>query len=246
MTTQHWIFLSPHLDDVTLSCGGLVWCLTQHGYRVEIWTLMSGFPPDEAYSEFARQNHQAWGKSGREAIVMRRAEDRAACDVLGVTPRHFEIPDAIYRRDPASSEFVVNNDEELFSRKPETTLVGEIASILDREIQPEAVLVMPMGLGGHIDHRAVRTAGEKLPGDHLYYIDYPYILWSYEDIHQGGESWQRVPHDLNQDALEAWQDAVLCYTSQLSSFWRDEEETRLALNNYLAGGGGRLWRKAEG
>jgi len=52
-----------------------------------------------------------------------------------------------------------------------------------------------------------------------------------------------IPRLLNQDALKAWQAAVLCYASQLSGFWRDESETCLALRNYLAGGGGRLWER---
>lgn len=246
MTTQHWIFLSPHLDDVALSCGGLVWDMTQHKLRVEIWTVMSGIPPDESYSQFATQIHRAWGKSGHNALLMRLAEDRSACDVLGASARHFDIPDAIYRRDPASHEFVVNNNEELFSRKPEEALVRDIAAVLEKDFPPRAVMVMPMALGGHIDHRAVRSAGEIQPGDHLYYVDYPYILRDFEGAHLARRGWQRLPRTLNKAALKAWQDAVLCYTSQLGSFWRDEKETRLALNNYLAGGGGRLWRKLEG
>lgn len=245
MSLQHWVFLSPHLDDVALSCGGLVWDLAQHGDHVHIWTLMSGFPPDEAYSEFAQRNHLAWGKSGRKAIVMRRAEDRAACDVLGAWPRYFEIPDAIYRRNLSTGEFVVRDNQELFSRQPEEDLVREIAAGLAREIPSEATLVMPMGLGRHIDHRAVRAAGEMLPGAHFYYADYPYILRDFERANVDGETWQELPRNLNKEALCAWQDAVLCYTSQLSSFWRDEEETRLALNNYLAGGGGRFWQKSK-
>ena len=75
MSNDQWIFISPHLDDVALSCGGLVWRLAQEGQQVSIWTVLAGDPPDEDYSEFARINHQRWGISGVEAIAMRREEE---------------------------------------------------------------------------------------------------------------------------------------------------------------------------
>ncbi len=49
MIKQHWIFLSPHLDDVALSCGGLVLDLAQQGFVVDNWTLMGGYPHDEIF-----------------------------------------------------------------------------------------------------------------------------------------------------------------------------------------------------
>ena len=241
MKQGHWIFLSPHFDDVALSCGGLLWELTSQGDLVEVWTIMAGYPWDEDYSTFAQQNHLAWGKAGREAIDMRRAEDQAACDVLGAKLRHFDWPDVIYRKCADSGDPVVNTNEELFNEPPEPALVDEIAAALINEIPQTAALALPMGLGGHLDHRAVVEAGKQLPGVHYYYADYPYILWRFDSPILTTNTFQKIPRNFSKEALQAWQDAVLCYRSQLSSFWRDDEEARLALNNYLAGGGGRLW-----
>lgn len=242
MDTKHWIFISPHFDDVALSCGGLVWYLTQQSHLVEVWTLMAGLPPDGPYSDLAKQNHLAWGMSGERAIRMRKAEDHAACEVLGAQARHFNWQDAIYRFDPASGDALVNSDESLFSKQPEAKLVEEIFMMLEKEIPGEAELVLPMGIGNHIDHRAVSLAGEKLGRTDYFYVDYPYILENFDASHFKEGSWTKWPSVLNQEALKNWQDAVLCYASQLSAFWRDKAETRLALRNYLAGGGGRLWR----
>jgi LmbE family N-acetylglucosaminyl deacetylase len=244
MNTNRWIFISPHLDDVALSCGGLVWNLTQMGYMVEVWTLMAGLPTDEDFSPFAELIHQTWGLSGAAAFSARRKEDRAACAVLGAELRHFDWLDAIYRRDTQTGESVVDDLEALFGCPPETNLVEEIGAVLREEVPEGTQLVFPIGLGGHVDHQAVVRVGERFGGDAYYYADYPYILETFDSPDFQPNQWRNIAHPLGQDALDAWQASVLCYTSQLSTFWRDEAETRLALRNYLAGGGGRLWEKS--
>ncbi len=243
MTKENWIFISTHLDDVTLSCGALVWALSQQGHDVSVWTVMAGFPTDEDYSEFAQQNHRTWGKSGVEAIEMRREEDRAACQILGAGCRHFDFPDVIYRNDPETGEPMVNNDEELFGKAPDAWLVREIAEMLQREVSNTAALILPVGLGGHIDHRVVAAAGEQYGKVTRYYVDYPYILSEFNNPILTDGNLTKIGRSFSEAALTAWQDAVLCYRSQLGAFWRGDAEVRLALRNYLAGGGGRLWIK---
>jgi len=243
MSREYWIFLSPHYDDVALSCGGLVWDIVNNGGHVQIWTIMAGYPPDENYSPFAQQNHRTWGKSGRDAIDMRREEDKAACDILGAIPRHFGWPDVIYRKNEDSGVPVVNSDEELFNNPPQPSLVDDIVDHLTKQIPSAAALVVPMGLGGHLDHRAVVQAGERLPRVDFYYADYPYILKSFDSPTLVEDKFQKIPQFLSKEALEAWQESILCYRSQLSWFWRDDDEERLSLRNYLAGGGGRFWEK---
>jgi LmbE family N-acetylglucosaminyl deacetylase len=245
MNKQHWIFLSPHLDDVALSCGGLVSDITRSGHRVEVWTFMAGLPDDGNYSAFAQLIQAAWGVSGRDALLTRRAEDRAACAVLGAEVRHCDWLDAIYRRDAQTGEPVVNDLAALFSQAPEPDLVAEIAAMLAREVPEGAHLVMPVGLGGHVDHQAVVAAGERSGRVDFYYADYPYVLEHFDNSNFQAQAWQSVPQPLDEKALLAWQESVLCHSSQLSTFWRDETETRLALRNYLAGGGGRLWVKTR-
>jgi LmbE family N-acetylglucosaminyl deacetylase len=243
MKQDQWIFLSPHFDDVALSCGGLVWDLVNQGNQVEIWTVMAGYPPDENFSPFAQQNHRTWGKSGREAIDMRKEEDRAACEILGAVLHHLHWPDVIYRRQEDLETPVVSNNDELFNNPPEPTLVDEIVHYLTKQVPSEVTLVLPMGLGGHLDHRVVVHAGTRLPRVDFYYADYPYILKSFDSPLLKKDEFQRVPQYLSKEALEAWQEAILCYRSQLSWFWRDDDEERLSLHNYFAGGGGRLWKR---
>lgn len=213
MSSEHWIFISPHFDDVALSCGGLVYTLTRQGHRVEIWTIMGGFPSSEKYSAFADQNHRAWGISGVEAIEMRRDEDRAACEVLGAKPRYYDWLDAIYRLNPQTGAPLVNNNDGLFSRPPEKSLVDEIAAMLIKEIPADASVIGPIGLGNHIDHRAVMQAMGAFPRTVAYYADYPYILEHFDHPAITENQFSKQPITLTQAALKAWQDAVLCYAS---------------------------------
>jgi LmbE family N-acetylglucosaminyl deacetylase len=243
MTDSTWIFISPHFDDVVLSCGALVWSLTQEGQPVEIWTVMGGYPADEVFSPFADAMHQAWGLTGHTVVEIRRAEDRAACEVLGAQPRHWDWPDVIYRRDSQTHAYSVNNNTELFGNAPNVKLVTDIASKLTDALPVDARIVLPIGLGSHVDHRTVVQAGKKLAGEKHYYADYPYVLTDFNHPLLLKKVYQPVPQAFKPEALTAWQDAILCYDSQVGEFWRDEAETRLALRNYFSGGGGRLWQK---
>lgn len=242
MDKKHWIFISPHFDDVALSCGGLVWELTQQDHAVEVWTIMGGFPADDVYSDFAQQNHLAWGMSGEAAVRMRRAEDHAACEILGAQARHFSWPDVIYRQDPDTGNAMVHDNEELFGKPPEPWLVEAISGMLEEKVPEGTLLVLPIGLGGHIDHRTVVLAGKRYRREKRYYADYPYILNDFSNPLINDGTYIKQPHNLSEDALKAWQSSVLSYASQLSTFWRNKTESRLALRNYMAGGGGRLWQ----
>ncbi len=244
MSSQRYIFLSPHFDDVALSCGGLLHHLSRQGRAIEVWTIMGGFPPEGTFSDFAKEMHLEWGMTGAEVVQVRRGEDNAACQVMGAQPRHFDWLDAIYRQDPTTGLPLVNNDDELFGKSPEPGLVQQINDILLQEITDGAKLVIPISLGNHIDHRAVRQAGELSGQVDLYYADYPYVLGDPNNPQNHPNKWSQVSNQLDEADLKAWQEAVLCYASQLSMFWRDENEVKLALRNYSAGGGGRLWQKA--
>jgi LmbE family N-acetylglucosaminyl deacetylase len=107
------VYLSPHFDDVVLSCGGLVWEQLQAGQPVEIWTLGAGVPQEGlALSEFAQQLHERW-QTGIEAVATRRMEDETAMLRLGAVARYWDLPDCIYRRLPDGS-WLVEGEEDLW------------------------------------------------------------------------------------------------------------------------------------
>jgi len=245
-----WIFLSPHFDDVALSCGGLVWELARQGNRVEIWTICSGLPPDLTLPPFARQLHERWRTGGPETVELRRLEDEEACRRLGVLPRTFGVPDCIYRRLPGSSEPLVQGEEDLYKpvHPAEESLVTALAQDLEGVLPPGAQLASPLGLGRHVDHRLTRTAAEMAAAHAkaaslVYYADYPYVVRPAAGLDLAADPHlEIVAYPISTPALQAWQAAIEAYASQLSTFWSGPEEMRAAIAEY-ANGGVRLYRE---
>ena len=92
-----YVYLSPHLDDVALSCGGRVWLQAQAGARVAVVTVFAGAPePGDGLSPFAQSLHERWEQPSG-AVRMRQEEDREALSVLGAAALHWPYTDCVYR-----------------------------------------------------------------------------------------------------------------------------------------------------
>jgi LmbE family N-acetylglucosaminyl deacetylase len=242
---MRWIYLSPHFDDVVLSCGGLVWEQVQAGQPVEVWTVCAGAPAaGTSLSDFALQLHQRW-QTEEEAVASRQSEDQAAVNRLGARLRYWNLPDCIYRQLPDGS-WLVNGEEDLW--KPvhslEQPLVRRLAAWLAEDLRVEDILVSPLTLGNHVDHFLVRAAAEHLNRPLMFYPDYPYAAAAGADLAQKtAPGWQKRCYPVSHAALSAWQDGVGCYTSQISTFWGGISEMHAALESYWqAGGGTCLWQ----
>ena len=241
-----WIYISPHLDDAVLSCGGMIRSQVKQGDRVQIWTVCARENPYLQLSEFAKTLHDRW-ETGDETVAIRRREDIVASGVLGAEVAHLTYYDVIYRRLPDGTP-IVTCDIELFM-PPESAEVDEARQVLTPYLDSISIgarVVGPLTMGGHRDHRLVRTLlEERFPGL-LYFADYPYIAQYELDIHEFTAGMKiGYQEDVPESALGAWQDAVAQYSSQISSFWKDEADMRTQLRQYwLTGEGSRLWEKS--
>ena len=249
---MQWIYLSPHLDDVVLSAGGLVWEQVQAGESVQIWTICAGDPPPPPYTPFAEELHARWGADGAQASAVRRGEDRAACAGLGAGIRHSPLPDCIYRRLPGNGRPLISERDDLFRPFPaaEGARSAEIAAWIAEALPAGARLVSPLALGGHVDHRLVRAAAESLGRPLWFYADYPYVVddpLNHSDLRgQMSEYHPALERGLSAPGLAAWQNAVAAYSSQVSSFWGSLDEMRARIAAYNQGGGGTiLWQRPE-
>ena len=191
---MQWIYLSPHFDDVALSCGGLIWEQTQTAERVEIWTICAGNPPDEDFSEFAEQKHKSW-QTDRKAVDQRRREDSSSAEILGAGIRHYQILDCIYRKDPVSGDFLYASEKSLWGpiHQSDLGIIDMLAEHLSRELPPQVNIVSPLGIGNHVDHLLTRAAAGRLNRSLLYYPDFPYVLQElgkFAELHQLG--WAEV------------------------------------------------------
>ncbi len=214
---MRWIYLSPHLDDAVLSAGGLIYDQAQSGTPVEIWTLMAGSPPEGEFSQFAQLQHYMWGfPSAETAIRARRQEDRNAAAIVDARPVHFDFLDCIYRRG-LNGEWLYS-DISVPPQEEDAALVDQIAkAILDR-IQPDDRVVCQLAIGSHVDHLLVRQGAEKTSLPLLYDIDIPYYLSRQDEFDPGSAGMKETIHSVTDAGLQAWQEAVLEYKSQLPWF----------------------------
>jgi LmbE family N-acetylglucosaminyl deacetylase len=214
---MRWIYLSPHLDDAILSAGGLIYDQVQSGIPVEIWTILSGYPPEGEFSQFAQLQHYVWGfPTAEAAISARRTEDRNAASIVGARTVHFDFLDCIYRRGP--------EDEWLYSdisvppHAGDAALPGQIAEAILARLQPDDVVVCQLAVGSHVDHLLVRQGAEKMARHLLYDIDIPYYLSKPEELAPKSAGMKESVHSVTDAGVKAWHQAVIEYKSQLPLF----------------------------
>lgn len=110
----------------------------------------------------------------------RRAEDRAACQIVDCAYHCLELPDA-----PDRPEVRDGLDRFMPYGPPHLGIVNEIVHRLRPRLSSPATLFAPLAVGGHIDHRIVHEAARTLAyqlGPTLrlvYYEDLPYALADY-------------------------------------------------------------------
>jgi LmbE family N-acetylglucosaminyl deacetylase len=255
--THHHIYLSPHLDDAVLSCGGRIWRQVQAGDRVLVVTVFAGKPsPDVPLSPFAQALHAAWELV--DATAARREEDAAALALLGTESVYWPYTDCIYRRMPDGG-FPYASEEALFGdvHSSDEALIAELAGRFRAlALEPASVIYAPLAVGCHVDHQIVRRAVAGLEGV-TYYEDYPYAgKPGAVEGSLGIERWQEEVVPLSSDALEAKIAAIACYSSQFITLgWADAEEMAAAVRAFAgrafaqqAGDGAsveRYWRSSR-
>lgn len=166
------LFLSPHLDDVAFSCGGLVAQLGDAGWRTVMATAFTRSVPDPTGFALACQTDKGLGPEV-DYMALRREEDRAAAAILGTEPRWLDLPEAPHRGyGSAPALFGPLRDEDDIW-KPLAILVAELVGTLCPDL-----VIAPQGLGSHVDHRQLITAVLALtdPPPLAFYRDAPYAI----------------------------------------------------------------------
>lgn len=247
-TTCDALYLAPHLDDVALSCGAHIFQRAAAGQRILIVTVMAGSPPQAAQSDYIASLHERWQLAG-DAAAERRAEDRAACAILGADSLHLAVPDCIYRSDPKNGAPFYVSDDDIFGdiHPAEQVLEAEIAGLL-RGLPSAAQVVAPLGVGHHVDHLLVRAAAERAwPLGLTYYEDYPYAAVHGSLRRVLGDdlrAWRPDVQEITAAGLQAKCDAIWSFRSQMSTFFADRQSMDAQVSGYIEQTGGeRLWSR---
>ena len=239
------IFLSPHPDDAVLSCGGWIYQLAQNGERPIVMTIFGGDrPADVPLSSFALSLHERW-QLGADAPARRRDEDRAACDRLACYLLPLPFADAAYRVEPVTRHYVYDSEEAIFGEVRDREVIDRVVEAVQARLQhvsDKVRLVVPLTAGKHVDHVITRMAAERLNADVIYYEDYPYAeqpermthVWGRAEGAAGGTAreWASETVGLSEAALQAKIEAFLEHRSQISTFYRDDEEVRQRMRAY--------------
>lgn len=220
------VFLSPHYDDIALSCGGTAALVSQNNGTADV-ALIFGDHPDPAapLTDFAKSMHAQWGMDAESVIAGRRTEEAAASAVLGTNDLFLPFRDAIYRGARYTSDPV------LFGAptEDEANLPGDIAAAagLNGSAYPTVRVYAPLAIGFHVDHQHAFRAGMHL-------ADAGWDVWFYEDLPyalRAGAKDRRIAAiaDLVSpgpviDVEPVWEEkiaAILAYPSQLSTIFED-------------------------
>lgn len=240
------IFLSSHLDDAILSCGGIIRRLTRAGQSGLIVSVLAGDPPQGGLSDFALSLHTRW-QLGNDAVARRRAEDVNACNLVGADWLHWPVPECIYRQNDMSGDHLYTSEESLFDsvKASEVGLIAALARRIDSLPSFDA-LFAPLAAGNHVDHQLTRLAAELSlgPAALTYYEDYPYAQneGNIAAALDEKDSWRSEVIRLELADIDTKIGAIACYESQTSTFFRDHQDLAHQVGLYTRQvGGERLW-----
>lgn len=235
------LFISPHADDVPLSCGAF---LSHLCHTLEepatVLTVMSGDVPEPLpQTPIVQDLHQRW-HIGHNPSLERRAEDTRACEILGAQVQHTPIMDCVYRT--IDGEALYPDEASLFgelhAHDPAFAQLDQWSDEFD--IVPDT-LYLPMAIGNHVDHQLVRAWGLKFSGSHpqmtvKFYQDYPYSenqKAMQKTVDTFPVSIYPVPFACSEQDIENKLKSIEAYRSQLSTFWHSVAEMRQSIRQYM-------------
>jgi LmbE family N-acetylglucosaminyl deacetylase len=236
------LVVSPHLDDAVLSAGGLIAAAASLGHPVVVATVFAGSPTAPVTSQFGRSLLEAWGLGEADPMAGRRAEDLRATAELGARAVHLPLLDALFRRD-SSGAHLYEDVTDVFSGFPARgdPAIESARTALDEivgDVQP-ALVIGPMGIGGHVDHVLVRDVVAALRPQKSHLLSYEDLPYASADvaIEVGLNRGLSPIAVLFEGHWTAKARAVVAYASQLPAVsWRTDALDDLHARALILGG----------
>jgi LmbE family N-acetylglucosaminyl deacetylase len=229
-----YIYISPHFDDVAFSCSGTICSQKAQGIQVLVVTLFAG-DPQPPFSSLAQTCHQLWQiPEGTSPYHIRKVEDAQAMSVLGVDYAWLNWLEAIYRLPDLSDLSEINDQHADVHLDPIFSTLNQWLIDL-HATYPNAIIVVPLGVGGHRDHRILcQTALNAL--DHatlLFFEDFPYVAYLPEEATTLARSYNLMPLEVDISRhLEQRIQAASCYQSQHSMLFYPPSSFRDMIREY--------------
>lgn len=243
------LFLSPHLDDAVLSCGGLIHHLVQSGEQVVIVTAMAGAPRSPLPDSPLLRAAQAHWDGSPDPTAIRRTEDAQAAGCLGAQVYHLPLPECAFRA-------TVCGTGDWIALYPDyDSPFGDIndaddarLTLFETRLPFPAITAIyaPLGVDEHVDHRLVRdwalvlTGSTDAPALH-FYEEYPHAR-NRAAVQRAEQHYeQQIPPlalarlvvALADDDLDAKLKAMQCYASHLHILWNDFAEMEAMAREFM-------------
>jgi LmbE family N-acetylglucosaminyl deacetylase len=163
------VAVSPHLDDAAFSAGGTLAKLAGEGAAVTVVTCFTGNVAAPTGFALACQLDKGLAPDV-DYMALRRAEDGAACAVIGAEAVHLpflEAPHRGYESAPALFGARLAGDD----------MADRLAPALAPLVEGAELVLGPLGIGDHVDHHVVREALARVadPARLLLWEDWPYL-----------------------------------------------------------------------
>lgn len=243
---MYHVYLSPHFDDIALSCGGMAAAHTAAGGCGRCITVFAApSPPSTPISAYVQGQHQRWGDPDPAAANrVRRSEEAAALAGLGLDLTLLDYPDAIYRADRYPSDVYLFGPLHADETDLAARLAADLTVILGERAKTDLTIYAPLGLGRHVDHQLTFQAARRLAGAGWtvqHYEDYPYAAkpaahatrFAELDLAADDPTVQPIYYDITA-TLEAKIAAIAAYPSQLSGLFDPVDTMPAAVRAYAA------------
>ena len=225
--------LAPHADDAALSLGASLQRLAQAGVALTVVTC---------HTRSAWAPHHPRAREAEAVTRVRRREDARYAQLLGARLIELGLDEAALRRPGLLVQRPTDGADRAHGRALARALACALA---DERSDGGALMLVPLGIGEHVDHALTRTAGlERARRRPLaFYEDLPYAAWEgWPGVRAKVRAAERLigrrlhPLRLTTRFARARQRAAACYPSQLSS-----RERRALEAVVRARGGELLW-----
>lgn len=233
------IYVSPHLDDAVLSCGGTIARQVASGQRVLVLNLFVATPDYSEISPWAQVEHNVRGNPP-DLLEARLAEDRAVLEALGASIRYLHYLDCIYRR--YKGQVLYNSVEAIFGEVApvEQDMIPQLATDLAAicAYQPRATVYAPLGVGHHVDHQLTRWAALRLIEngyDVCFYEEFPYVETAGAVETALGElpDWEWQPR-IQEIDVEVKIQAIAGYATEMDILFGGEDAMAQRVRSYTA------------
>lgn len=173
--------LSPHFDDAVLSAGSLISELLAKRIEVRVVTVfseaLSGIMSPSINTILGRAGFQ----NAEKYYTARKKEDVEALKKLGekIIIERLGYTDSAWRSD--GKKLLYPDSQLVPIAPPDKKLAARLEKSFSQCRSMGDVVLAPLAVGGHADHKLVRNAATKVFKDVIYYCDFPYSAYSPDD-----------------------------------------------------------------